>query len=156
MSPSGRVLADGRATSASQLRLKEAAATSPRLLLQGIAMQQIRNSVTPGIPSPALRPRNAIVQGRFIVPGVRGAGGARQLFRDYYAWGSANTTPHVHVYNGGMHLKTAGGHRYNIVQNSTKHSQADDALRQVQGKGNKKLRQTIKRTAKSRFGVDLY
>jgi len=44
-----------------------------------------------------------------------------QLFAAYYAWGAANTTPHVHVYNSGMHLKSAGGHRYNIVQNNARH-----------------------------------
>lgn len=81
--------------------------------------------------------------------------GVTQLFASYYAWGSANTTPHVHVYNSGMHLKTAGGTRYNIIKNGSKHAQAATALLNVQGKGNKKLRQTIKHTASGTFGIEL-
>jgi|GEM_PF-4875650 len=79
-----------------------------------------------------------------------------QLFGDYYAFGAANTTPHIHVYNSGMHLKTAGGHRYNVVKNGKEHAQAKDALEQVRGKAKKKLRQALKRTARDTFGVDLY
>jgi len=78
-----------------------------------------------------------------------------QFFQDYYAWGAPNTTPHVHVYNGGMHLKTAGGDRYNIVAAGERHAQAVVALEQVRGKGNKKLRQTIKHTAEKKFGIIL-
>lgn len=37
---------------------------------------------------------------------------------DYYAYGAANTTPHIHVYNNvNCHIKVAGGHRFNLVQN---------------------------------------
>ena len=51
---------------------------------------------------------------------------------DYYAYGSADTTPHIHVYSGGdCHLKIRDRgriRRYNIVQNGKRHSQADTAL----------------------------
>lgn len=83
------------------------------------------------------------------------AHGVIQRFAAYYAWGGANETPHVHVYDDGMHLKSAGGHRYNIIKANARHSQADDALLNVQGKGNKKLRQTIKRTARKHWGIEL-
>ena len=50
----------------------------------------------------------------------------------YYAYGSADTTPHIHVYSGGdCHLKIRDRgriRRYNIVQNGKRHSQADTAL----------------------------
>jgi uncharacterized protein DUF4157 len=98
-----------------------------------------------------------LLQGKFerIQTNRSAPHGVAQLFAAYYAWGSANTTPHVHVYNGGMHLKTAGGTRYNIIKNGSKHAQASDALLNVQGKGNKKLRQTIKHTARDTFGIEL-
>lgn len=120
--------------------------------------QHQQMAVFPGHPVQCVVDKEGSERGKLEcdhkTPAINGA--IAQMFRDYYAWGSANTTPHLHVYTSGMHLKTAGGHRYNIVQNGNKHSQADEALEQVQGKGNKKLRQTIKRTARDVFGVDLY
>lgn len=41
--------------------------------------------------------------------------------KDFYAYGAANTTPHIHVYSGGdCHLKVAGGDRYDLVQGGFK------------------------------------
>ena len=63
---------------------------------------------------------------------VVSSGGVVQRKKDYYAYGSANTTPHIHVYSGGdCHLKILDRgriKRYNIVQNGKRHSQADTAL----------------------------
>lgn len=36
---------------------------------------------------------------------------------DWYEFGSANTTPHIHAYSGGdCHLKVAGGDRYDLIK----------------------------------------
>lgn len=43
---------------------------------------------------------------------------------DWYAYGSAKTTPHVHVYNDGCHLKSAGGARYDMVKGNRRVTQA--------------------------------
>ena len=65
------------------------------------------------------------------------SGGIVQRKKDYYAYGSANTTPHIHVYSGGdCHLKIFDRRRirrYNIVQNGERHSQADTALAVAEG-----------------------
>jgi hypothetical protein len=57
--------------------------------------------------------------------------------KDTYAFGSANTVPHIHVYSGGdCHLKIqdrGGIKRYNIIQNGKRHSQADMALEAAAG-----------------------
>jgi hypothetical protein len=75
--------------------------------------------------------------------------------RDSYPWGSANSTPHIHLYSDGMHLKMEDGTRYNIVKKNALHVQSADALLAVQGKNYRKLRRTIKRTAKKEFRIDL-
>jgi hypothetical protein len=78
--------------------------------------------------------------------------------RDYYAWGNAGETPHLHVYNDGFHLKISdrgGIQRYNIVKKNQIHAQSADALAAVEGKHFRKLRRRIKRVAKDEFGFDL-
>jgi hypothetical protein len=65
--------------------------------------------------------------------------GVVQMGGDYYAYGSANTVPHVHVYSGGdCHLKIVDPDRkkimrYNIIQNGKRHAQADGALHAASG-----------------------
>jgi Domain of unknown function (DUF4157) len=65
---------------------------------------------------------------------VQRKNGKKKKGSDYYAYGSANKTPHVHVYKGGAHLQIAdparGGKtkRYNLVANGGRHSQAATAL----------------------------
>jgi hypothetical protein len=107
-----------------------------------------------GLISQRLADAPAMVAQRERLSAVLGAA-VVQRFADYYAWGQANTTPHVHVYNSGMHLKSAGGHRYNVVYQGARAAAADDALQAVQGKDNRKLRRTIKDTARDTFGVAL-
>lgn len=55
----------------------------------------------------------------------------------YYAYGDADSTPHVHCYSGGDgHLKILDRsriRRYNIVQNGQVHAQAGSALEAAQG-----------------------
>jgi hypothetical protein len=75
--------------------------------------------------------------------------------RDSYPWGSANTTPHIHLYSDGMHLKMEDGTRYNIVKKNAQHSQSADALIAVQGKNYRKLRRRIKKTAQRVFRIVL-
>ncbi len=57
--------------------------------------------------------------------------------KESYAYGSANTVPHIHVYSGGdCHLKIVDRgrvRRYNIVQGGKRHSQCDDALAAAAG-----------------------
>lgn len=64
-------------------------------------------------------------------------GGVIQRKKEYYAYGSADTTPHIHVYSGGdCHLKILDRgriRRYNIVQGGRRHAQADDALEAAAG-----------------------
>jgi hypothetical protein len=65
--------------------------------------------------------------------------GLIQRGKDTYAYGSANTVPHIHVYSGGdCHLKILDRgrvRRYNIIQDGKRHSQADDALAAAAGNG---------------------
>jgi hypothetical protein len=59
------------------------------------------------------------------------ASGVAQM-REWYAYGSAGSTPHVHCYNSGSHLKIMDGSRikrYNIVQDGRLHAQREEALR---------------------------
>jgi hypothetical protein len=54
---------------------------------------------------------------------------------DWYEYGSAGETPHVHCYGVDSHLKISDRgsiHRYNIVQNGKVHSQATEALRSAE------------------------
>jgi hypothetical protein len=57
--------------------------------------------------------------------------------KESYAYGAANTVPHIHVYSGGdCHLKIVDRgrvRRYNIVQNGKRHAQCDDALAAAAG-----------------------
>ena len=66
-----------------------------------------------------------------------GTNGVIQRGKGYYAYGSGNSIPHVHVYSGGdCHLKIMDRNkvrRYNIIQNGKRHSQADDALNAATG-----------------------
>lgn len=53
---------------------------------------------------------------------------------DWYAYGQANTTPHIHAYSGGdCHLKVAGGDRYNLIQQHRRvpQGQLNDAFDRV-------------------------
>ena len=44
---------------------------------------------------------------------------------EWYEYGSANTTPHIHAYSGGdCHLKVAGGDRYDLIKGHFKVPQA--------------------------------
>ncbi len=48
-----------------------------------------------------------------------------QIMADTYALGSANTTPHIHVYSGGdCHIKFAGGDRVDLIKNHVRVPQA--------------------------------
>jgi len=63
---------------------------------------------------------------------------------DWYTYGSANTTPHVHCYNGGGHLQIRDRgrvRRYNIVQGGVLHPQHATALQLAAG--NPRLLQAI-------------
>lgn len=74
--------------------------------------------------------------------------------KNWYAYGSANTVPHVHCYNGGSHLKIhdrGSVKRYNIVQNGSVHSQSESALNAAAG--NADLTAVIKRLIKEANGV---
>lgn len=74
--------------------------------------------------------------------------------KDHYAYGSANTVPHVHCYNGGCHLKIRDRgsiKRYNIVQNNKVHAQADSALNAASG--NADLKAIIQRLIDEASGV---
>jgi hypothetical protein len=57
--------------------------------------------------------------------------------KESYAFGSANTVPHIHVYSGGdCHLKIVDRgsiKRYNIIKDGKRHSQADMALEAAAG-----------------------
>jgi hypothetical protein len=46
---------------------------------------------------------------------------SRGILRSEYPYGGAKTTPHIHQYAGGFHLKLAGGHRLNLVKNGIKY-----------------------------------
>jgi hypothetical protein len=63
--------------------------------------------------------------------------GIIQRKKEYYAYGAANTTPHIHVYSGGdCHLKILDRgrvRRYNIIQGGRRHAQAEDALAAAAG-----------------------
>ncbi|MBA3470607.1 MAG: hypothetical protein H0T53_13295 [Herpetosiphonaceae bacterium] len=40
---------------------------------------------------------------------------------DWYEYGAANVTPHIHAYSGGdCHLKDAEGHRYDLIKGGTR------------------------------------
>lgn len=43
---------------------------------------------------------------------------------EWYEWGSGNVTPHIHAYNDGCHLKSAGGTRYDLVKGNRRVTQA--------------------------------
>lgn len=43
---------------------------------------------------------------------------------EWYEWGDAKTTPHIHAYNNGFHLKSADGTRYDMVKGNRRVPQA--------------------------------
>ena len=102
----------------------------------GMAAQQ-KPAPTPGGRPLAPHVQAAVVQPRTAQPHAQ----ARPLTtgviqrRDWYEYGSANTTPHIHCYSGGdCHLKDAYGTRYNLVKGGKRSSQdeinrAFDAIR---------------------------
>lgn len=45
-------------------------------------------------------------------------------FKDWYAYGHANSVPHIHCYGKGFHLKDSNGRRYNLVQKNVKYPHA--------------------------------
>lgn len=96
-----------------------AAARSGRA--RGLASQGLDDRRPQGIAQRVLQRHGSVVQRK----------------KEYYAYGSANTTPHIHVYSGGdCHLKILDRgriRRYNIVQGGSRHAQADDALEAAAG-----------------------
>lgn len=74
---------------------------------------------------------------------------------DWYAYGSADTAPHVHCYSGGdAHLQIHDRgrvRRYNIIQGGQVHSQAEIALQAASG--NEALVQVIQGLIDSVNGV---
>lgn len=53
---------------------------------------------------------------------------------DWYEYGAANTTPHIHSYSGGdCHLKVAGGNRYDLIKKGrrVKQTSLNDAFDKV-------------------------
>lgn len=44
---------------------------------------------------------------------------------EWYEWGAANVTPHIHAYNDGCHLKSADGTRYDLVKGNRRVQQTD-------------------------------
>jgi hypothetical protein len=68
--------------------------------------------------------------------------------RDSYLYGSANTTPHIHSYPNGSHLKILVGtkiKRINLVQNGTRYSDGvAEAFQLAREAGNTTLVDAIK------------
>jgi hypothetical protein len=61
---------------------------------------------------------------------------ASKKVRVEYPYGAADSVPHIHAYPGGGHLKILDRgriRRYNIVQNGSRHVQADSALAAAAG-----------------------
>ncbi|MBD2136105.1 DUF4157 domain-containing protein [Anabaena sp. FACHB-1237] len=65
-----------------------------------------------------------------------------------YAYGSANTTPHIHCYGSDSHLKIAGGKRYDLVKDGYRVEQnrlneAFDAIREQYPQENNNVRNAV-------------
>ena len=99
----GRVAATGRvggvAVNDDQALEAEADAMGSRALRQAVGPVATRGRRTAPEPAPVAQ------------------------LKEYYAYGSANTTPHIHCYPGGAHLKVAGGDRYDLAQDGFRVSQ---------------------------------
>ncbi len=110
-----QALVDNRSTSAAQRRLMAKMASSPQSTAQRVLSQEIHNSphMLLQLKLMSVVAKKPVIQALSVIQKA-----------DWYEYGAANVTPHIHCYPGGCHLKKAGGGRINLVQGGFKRPQS--------------------------------